>query len=334
MSLVEDFAELFEGRKDAYGTEDGGCARMTDDPRVPADGYDFLYLSRVAQHLDGERPMGVYPMVPTGSVSGRNFHDTTWSVKWGCVDFDVITPTKPGGDFHTEGEAHDAARTLVVALDAFGVQGWIERTRSGGRHVWVFAREWVAAATMRRALLVASEVAGTPTREVNPKNEGFADPNTLGNYVRLPYPGDGSRLVYFPRCNTPDEPFMDCQHFVDAAMATRARVSDLEDMAKLYAPPAAARTFDIEEVEVDAALERRMGPLARKIMREGPLEHSDRSTTLVRLAHLCREDDLSPDDAYAVLQSADLSWGKFHARADGERRLQNMVEHAYIDWEG
>ena len=46
------FAALFAGRTDAYGTENGRCARMPFDPAL---------LAR--RHLDGTELVGIYPMV-------------------------------------------------------------------------------------------------------------------------------------------------------------------------------------------------------------------------------------------------------------------------------
>ena len=72
-------------------------------------------------------------------------------------------------------------------------------------------------------------------------------------------------------------------------------------------------------------------PLPYRIWRDGPLPGSDRSTTLVHLARLCAEADMSNGDTMAVLMSADYSWGKsFMDRGDaGATILHRIVEKAY-----
>lgn len=339
MSDVERFAELFEGRRDAYGTEEGGCYRPSDN--VPNwEGY-------CQAHLVGALPMGVYPMVPTNVVGDcEGPPPTLWRVKWGCVDLDIKAPGKSRYDFVSGMEAMVAGVNLVTALHALSLTGHIERTRSGGIHVWVFSAGWVQAATMRRALLVACSVAGVPTTEVNPKSEGFDDPDTLGNYVRLPYPGgapaySGGRTmvrdIRVEQYEGEDSPgvqwtLVGLHEFLRTALETRAPLGVLQEAAALYTPPASHHEQTIEitgEVVLDQALMDRLGGLAFTILHEGPREGGDRSGALFALASSCQRDGLTPDEALAVVSAADLSWGKYHARRDGERYLRQTVERAF-----
>lgn len=184
------FAHLFEGSKKAFGTENGGSAPTTNE--------DWPKLWH--HHLHGERPIGVYPMVENvtfSSPEGAEEPDQIvfdWGVRWGCIDLDVKREGKRRYDYETEEEAHVAAINLCAVLTQLGIDGWIEVTRSRGRHVWVFSKAFVRARTMRRALLVACEVAGVPPTEVNPKSEALA-PGQLGNYVRMVYPNGASEWV-------------------------------------------------------------------------------------------------------------------------------------------
>lgn len=341
--LIERFATLFEGRLDAYGTEEGGCQRVE-----PPSWLSFVSLCD--EHLTGRRPIGVYPMVPAGAEGDETkIGDFGHVVKWGCVDFDVVSPLKPAGDFETGDEAHVAARNLCSALEAFDIYGWIERTRSGGRHVWAFSSEWVPAHTMRRALLVASQVAGTPTREVNPKQEDLPA-GSVGNYVRLPYPGAvppassepvvATRWVYDP--SDDHTSYLPVLTFVSDAIFHRSDPSAFDAAAKLWVPPAPVTfharpplgTFSMAPKDVSDILPK-LGGLTFTVFRDGPfVEGGDRSATLMKLAHLCREDGLHPMEARAVLEAADLDWGKFWKRRDGAVQLARMVERAYATWEG
>jgi hypothetical protein len=213
--------------------------------------------------------------------------------------------------------------------------------------VWVFAETWVPAATMRRALHVACDLVGASTREVNPKSEGEGQPpEFLGNYVRLPYPGDTPGVNQRRPRTMLFEDLGGAYHsmavdvFVTRARSARATLEQLEGLAKHYVEPPKPRIAGrqlvvpvMTQATLDAELTSKMGGLAWTIFNEGPLPDGDRSTTLARLAHLCREDGLTPDEALQVITVADLMWGKFHSRRDGERQLENMVETAFADWE-
>jgi hypothetical protein len=153
MNTTDRFIKLFRGRGDVYGSETGGCIKMPLTREV----FD--------SHLAGDTPVGVYPMVP---LKGD------WYTIWGCSDIDV--------------EDMPAAFNLREALEAGGVHAFVEKSRSKGYHVWVFASEPVLASDMRRMLLAAHQVADYPAREVNPKQEQLTSIMQYGNYVRLPYP--------------------------------------------------------------------------------------------------------------------------------------------------
>ena len=216
----------------------------------------------------------------------------------------------------------------------------MEITRSRGRHVWVFAETWVPAKTMRYALLVASEVAGTPTREINPKQTELPE-GALGNYVRLPYPNslrqDGPEYQQGPERYMVAGSFQrDGYHlseFVEMALKTRATQPQLEHAAGFYAPPPPPIEVSEHATPVcDAHLTKQLSPLAWTIFSKGPLEGSDRSGTLFRLTHHCKEDGLPPEGALSIITAADEAWGKFSARADGAQRLKQMVSSVYRDW--
>jgi len=64
-------------------------------------------------------------------------------------------------------------------------------------------------------------------------------------------------------------------------------------------------------------------------MDKGPLEGSDRSNTLVRLAYRFRADGLMPQEALTLLIEADKKWGKFHDREDGIIHLESIVMKVY-----
>lgn len=314
-ALTEKFAELFAGRRDAYGTDRGGCVRLYG---VNGDAtlrlVDFEVVLR--EHLDG-KPIGIYPMKPFGDG---------WIVKWGAVDLDIKVDGKPSYDYQTEAEAHVASINLFRTLQAFGLNGWVERTRSRGRHVWVFANQWVPASTMRRALLVACQIACVSTREINPKQETLGD-GQLGNYVRAPYPGGhkavGQQMVVATEYHTT----IPYGEFVQYAHATRTTVDKLQKVAALWTPPAPSIAWGPRSYPSSFVKDDGYPPVVRAVIANGP--RGDRSSALMYLAAKCAQAQLAPADALLAVDDAAARWGKFDGRKDRMKQLQRIVERAY-----
>ena len=127
-----------------------------------------LAIEDVQEHLDGGGSgIGVPPLCPDNNVS------------FAAIDLD-----EP--DF-------DAAREMQGYLPG---PSFIERSRSGNAHVWVFYTEpleaWIAMGILKEATLAA----GKDHVEVFPKNWDFSRVQ-FGNYINLPYHGD-SRPVLSP----------------------------------------------------------------------------------------------------------------------------------------
>lgn len=319
--LVQAFARLFAGRTDAYGTEQGGAERIAEGEEVP-------YYN----HLHGGAPIGVYPLFLYQSCETDMGLAMDWRVHWGCVDMDVKRAGKHRWDYDTTEEAWDDAQSLRLVLESEGITGWIEVTRSHGYHVWVFTTESVSAQYMRRALLVACQIAGVPPTEVNPKSEGFDDPSQLGNYVRLPYPNvlakgqsaEGTRTVL-----DADGGYLSLVNFVADAEESLARPEQLEELAKLWKPPAPA--VEIGESDVDLSeITPNLNGLAWTILNNPPLEGQDRSSRLFKLACECKKSGVAPEEAVLVVRVADEWHGqKFVGRKDADDRYTQTVRKAW-----
>lgn len=297
------FIDLFQGNRAAIGTELGGCARLTPEQ---------IWSDQVRFHLEGTAPpIGVYPLV---------FVPRGWFVHWGCVDFD-------------EGEAFSRihAQNLQLILNHFGITGWVERSRSKGYHVWVFAQNWTPAKLMREALLAACQLVDAPTKEINPKSIELPE-GSLGNYVRLPYPGHlGGSYDPTRRVMLDGEKPWPLATFVNTAHAKRTAAVQLEKLAAFYAPPRPPiRRRDWEKSELTGrAIDRLVGK-ARVIFDQGPFEGSGRGHTLYKLACYLREDGRhTREEALELVRDADARWGKFHLRPDCEIRLQSVIDEAW-----
>lgn len=296
MSDIDNFVTLFRGRGDCYGSDDGGCVRK------PLERQTFV------DHLEGRSGIGVYPAVPSS---------TPFCV-WGCSDIDV--------------EDLPSARLLQRTLKTAGVMSWVERSRSKGYHVWVFAEDRVPAEDMRRMLLAAHQVADYPAREVNPKQSDVSA-HKVGNYVRLPYLGGlvdtPQRRVILDDHDTP----MPLDVFVYHAIRDRTPVERIQFLASHYVPPARVTPSidfsSLTDEDLEEAL-RTTSPLARVIWKQGPLESQDRSTALMRLAHVCFRSGVTPSMCRVIVVDADKRWGKYHLRGEaGQAEINKIVERAY-----
>ena len=291
---INDFVTLFKGRSDCYGAEHGGCVK------------EPLTRETFRNHLTDGPYIGVYPAVP------RGVHPSI--CVWGCSDIDV--------------EDLDSARLIQRTLDMVGVVSWVERSRSKGYHVWVFASAPVPAENMRRMFLVAHQVANYPAREVNPKQSNVSV-SKVGNYVRLPYPNalvnDPIRRVIL---DDQDQP-MTLGEWLPLAMANRTDPAKIAQLAELYVPPVQQHiVVDLGTTEsLDDAL-RMANPMIRTIWRDGPLPNKDRSSTLMFLAYACQEAGMTPSMCHVVISDADKRWGKYTSKGQLEE-LDKIVSRAF-----
>lgn len=327
MASVDSFRLLFQGRDDAYGVVEGGSVK---EPVDAVRWYEHLRATG--------RSIGIYPMIDgddperllgAGHLTVRQrfqaIHEIDggrFYVRWGCTDIDNKADPEA---------CLPLARNIQKALKALGISSWIERTKGKGYHVWIFADDWVPAIVMRRALLVAHQIAGVHPTEVNPKQVDASKLKVgLGNYVNLPYAhdwaGTAHRAVLHPQF--PDALPLTVDEFVMWALEDRVDFDTLMAAAKLYKEPV-RKHVNIGEPSGEATeIARRLPGLAFTIWRDGVLDGRDRSGTLMRLAYLCAEAELSPADALVILYDADQRWGKYHERGDVEQ-LDGMVERAY-----
>jgi hypothetical protein len=291
---VQQFKRLFRGRGDVWGHDEGRCVKekLTDE--------------HWADHLTGRSGIGVYPAVPV--PDGRVL------CAWGCTDIDI--------------EDYNAALLLQSTLEAAGIHSYVERSRSKGYHVWIFSTRPVSATAMRNMQLAAHQVADMKPIEVNPKQTDVTL-GKYGNYVRLPYMGG---LVDTPVRRVILDDNGDPMP-LDKFMATvQTNEPDLiEQIAAMYQPPKQqAVHIDMSQLDEDiGSVLRNISSLGYVIWRDGPLEGNDRSRTMMRLAHLCRDSGLTPSQAVVVVRDADRRWGKFYDRTDAEEQYTNIVTRAY-----
>jgi hypothetical protein len=153
---IKQFAELFRGRTDAFGT---GAGRWVRKP---------VSLGHYEAHLRGLADgLGIAPLTDDNKI------------RFAAIDLD-----EP--DF-------ESAREMQSYLPG---PSFVERSRSGNSHVWVFFEEPVEAWPVRGILKDATLAAGKANVEVFPKQDRLYPElrsehrPELGNYLNLPFHGD------------------------------------------------------------------------------------------------------------------------------------------------
>lgn len=305
--LVARFCDLFEGNVFAIGEDHGQCTRLASNEE---------WTARIAEHLEGGRPAGVYPMRDN-------------KVKWGCLDLDVRSDKKPSGDHDTEEECHIAALNYQRIAKRLGLNVWVERTRSKGRHLFLFSQDWVKAQTMRDAELAVCSIGGISTREVNPKTAVLAE-GQIGNYVRVCYPGtrptgDNRQVILdVAESDRPGSYFCYTVHqFVSGAIQTRCSTADLLRVAALYKPPV-KHTFIPQHTPYYGNPQ--LNALGRHAIEYGPA-NGDRSSSMAYIAHQAHDSGMAPHDCFELLRN--IVWSKYSGRPDEDKRLIELVERAY-----
>lgn len=117
-------------------------------------------IAHYGVHLKGECPIGIFPILDDNTV---------W---FGAIDLD-----RP--DF----ELAQKMQTLIPGAS------WVERSRSGNAHIWVFFDSPAPAWAVRVVLSGATQAVGHPEVEVFPKQD-MLKPGMVGNYINLPLFGD------------------------------------------------------------------------------------------------------------------------------------------------
>ena len=167
------FKEIFEGNNSAYGQL---ILSGSKNEKGKADGKAFIKRQPVIDklwqdHLDGKDPaLGVIP------INEDNM------CKWGCIDVDVYNVDH-----------------LALMRDIKGLSFPLVtfRSKSGGAHLFLFAKEFIPASLMQSKLKAMADALGYAGSEIFPKQtEILAERGDTGNFLNLPYHGGARGLRY------------------------------------------------------------------------------------------------------------------------------------------
>ena len=171
--MIEKFKNIFEGLKIAYGQYQKGDVAANGDKQK---GKAFIVRKNVSddlweKHLQGEGPaLGIIPIREDNTC------------RWGCIDIDSYNLD--------HGSLIQSIRHLNFPLI-------VCRSKSGGAHVFLFTKEFIAASLMQSTLKKIAKVLGYEGSEIFPKQtEILVERGDTGNFLNLPYYNGTNGLRY------------------------------------------------------------------------------------------------------------------------------------------
>jgi hypothetical protein len=171
--MLERFKEVFAGLQTAYGqtkitdelSENGKHEAKSFTKKEPVT--DLLWQ----KHLNGDEPaLGIVPIREDNRC------------KWGCIDID----TYPFDH-----------KDFIKKIRDKNIPMILFRSKSGGAHVFLFAKEFVAASLMRERLKKIASILGYAKAEIFPKQDYIrADRGDTGSFLNVPYHGNNKSVRF------------------------------------------------------------------------------------------------------------------------------------------
>lgn len=206
-ALAESFMSLFKGLDRAHGvyllpegpTGPSGLGKSPKKVKGKAITKRTPYtINHWEEHLAGKRGLGIIPIQDDGKVH------------WGCVDIDRY-------DIEPE--------TILEMIE--GTKLVPARTKSGGHHIFIFAKQPIPAAKMRIALRTVSIAMGFGGAEIFPKQENLqSDDQDFGNWLNMPYFGGERTTRYGYDKDGPISP----DRFLQVAEKSKVTLKELKDI--------------------------------------------------------------------------------------------------------
>ena len=243
--LTTNFSNLFCGLKNKYGQITGY------GPPKPNGKKNKLTVIKsgeppINNHLSGSiQQIGTFPFV------------TNKTVKWGCIDVD-------------EYKTKDLHHLLLEKLKKLGIDnGVVDRSSSGGCHIWFFFEKPVNAKKLRVKLEAIAKALGNYDTEIFPKQNEIDNPRYIGNFVYLPYYAgfDTPTMVAYRE----NGKYLSLEEFLE--YAKDKTIKKLKDIKTVK--PSKELVFDEKELE------------------DPPIEFEDSSTDIAELLKdgpICLED--------------------------------------------
>ncbi len=167
------FKKIFEGNNSAYGQLI--LSGATND-KGKADGKAFIKRQPVTDNLWEDHLAGKDPALGVIPINEDNM------CKWGCIDVDVYNVDH---------------LVLMRNIKGFSFPLVTFRSKSGGAHLFLFAKEFIPASLMQSKLKAMADALGYAGSEIFPKQtEILVERGDTGNFLNLPYHGGVRGLRY------------------------------------------------------------------------------------------------------------------------------------------
>ena len=277
------FQGCFSGLKHVYGTYDPATGRAWQ-VKAPVTREVFL------RHLQGQHPYGVYLLN----------EDRTLAV---AADFDDQDPWLP--------------MEFLRQAKQYGIDGYLERSKSKGWHVWVFfSRPGVVAVKARLvvgAVLADIDASGT---EVFPKQDRLTGDGHFGNFINAPLFG---KLVFQGRTVFVDpdaglRPYSNqWDVLANVLRVTEERLDEIIEVNELGAEPGENPEKRRQGESAKPPGTFGLPPCASKMLAEGVTEYQ--RVACFRLANHLRKSGLPEELARGVLET----WAAKNRPSDGKR---------------
>jgi hypothetical protein len=284
VTITDQFQALFTGRTDAYGLEKGEVVKAP------------LTKAHYAYHLQGEgQGIGVFPLRDDNTVM------------FAAIDLD----------------APDFEMGFRLA-DVLPGQAWVEKTRSGNVHVWVFFTEPIEAYLARGVLRAALEAMGIPKTEVFPKQDTTQFVQ-FGNYINLPWHG-GNRPIL---TDADAHGFWLPDRWIETAMDRRIPPR----MWRSYASALGIRAPEERANAAEFGDRAYLHPCAIKIYNEReshPLSEGVRDVVLFNFAkQLLNWREMTEDEAWEMVQEVNAASLPPLPEAEVRRLFRNAATRGY-----
>jgi len=292
------FRACFTGLTHVYGTFD------------PHDGRIYQVKQRVTdqvllRHIEGHRPYGVYLLV----------RDQTRAL---AVDFDThdLTPV----------------REFVAQARHYGMQAYIERSKSKGYHVWIFFED--PGVPARKVRLVARHILmeiDQPRTEVFPKQDSLDTHVRSGSFIFAPLYAamlPEGRTV-FVRTDDPSKPHPDQWAFLERIRRVSAQhLDEIIELNEIEYPAVHVAAVVSEGAEHNVASTCGLPICAQRMLAHGVQDNQ--RVRCFRLAVALKRTGLPVDMALAVLRT----WACRNRPANGRRiitplELESQTHDAY-----
>jgi hypothetical protein len=284
--MVEQFAALFRGRGDAIGLGHGEVQRR------PVTLMDY------EDHLRGEGSgIGIFPMLDTNECY------------FGAIDLD-----EPNFELA-------AAMQLLIPGAS-----WVEQSRSGNAHVWVFFHNATPAWAIRTILRGATEAVGRKDVEIFPKQDQLR-PGGVGNYINLPFHGTERPILVSGGVMGPALTVLPIEDFLVQAIELRHAPDSWERRARaLGGTPPAEREDTGEWGEAPFLHECGAYIIEGALSGDRPITPGHRHQVMFHLAkQLLNWRDLSSAEAGDILAEVNASMPKPLYRGELERLFSNAI---------